>query len=578
MLRFFSYCLRLLILCIACLPASAQGKASYFDAIAKLRQQDKIVAANKIYNEQLAKKDSAFTVPVLLKLLDDAAADKDITLRILANDFLSRFYHDKEHNRQSLQYAMDGLQLAEANEIKMLEAGLTYRTGVAYYRLNQYPEALEYILRANEQIKDIGYENYPDVDHFFYDVAYIYYEFQEYKKSADFLHLANKYPSNDLQTRIVVNNTLALTYLNAQNEDSAYYFFREAFNAAERKHDTTWIGIISGNLGHILLIKHDYTRAHELIMQDYNISLTHKQLRSAAGCLIMLGSIAMSNDDLLTAGRQLDSARMLLSRDVDLVKYQHLYRTLAELSARKKDMASAYRYLDSSVFFKDSISRRNDAKMVAQVEGKIETEKHLAELKLVESERSRQVLLRNFIVVALVLVLVIVFQSLRRLRLKQRKDQQIFAIEKKRVEEEIRNAEGQLSSYIESLREKSNLIEQFKEEIQRLQSAGGNETGQPEQQEILEKLHYATILTEEDWTNFKNMFVKVHKDFFVRLKEKYPDLTQAETRFLSLTKLGFSVNEMANTLGISPDSVRKTRLRLRKKLNLGEHIILEDII
>jgi DNA-binding NarL/FixJ family response regulator len=215
--------------------------------------------------------------------------------------------------------------------------------------------------------------------------------------------------------------------------------------------------------------------------------------------------------------------------------------------------------------------------MVAQVEGKIETEKHLAELKLVESERSRQVLLRNFIVVALVLILVIVFQTLRRLRLKQRKDQQIFAIEKKRAEEEIRNAEGQLSSYIESLREKSNLIEQFKEEIQRLQSPV-NDAGQPEQQEILEKLHYATIITEEDWTNFKNMFVKVHKDFFVRLKEKYPDLTQAETRFLSLTKLGFSVNEMANTLGISPDSVRKTRLRLRKKLNLGEHIILEDII
>jgi hypothetical protein len=262
---------------------------------------------------------------------------------------------------------------------------------------------------------------------------------------------------------------------------------------------------------------------------------------------------------------------------VDLVKYQHLYHTLADLAARKHDMASAYRYLDSSVFYKDSISRRNDAKMVAQVEGKIETEKHLAELKLVESERSRQVLLRNFIVVALVLVLVIVFQSLRRLRLKQRKDQQIFTIEKKRAEEEIRNAEGQLSSYIESVREKSNLIEQFKEEIQRLQSPA-NTPGQPEQQEILEKLHYATILTEEDWTNFKNMFVKVHKDFFVRLKEKYPDLTQAETRFLSLTKLGFSVNEMANTLGISPDSVRKTRLRLRKKLNLAEHIILEDII
>ena len=577
MRNLFSYYLKLLLFCcVACLPGAVAAK-DYFDAVKKLPQQDKIIAANKIYNEQVAKLDSAAAVPVLMKLLDDAVADNDVTTRVLANDFLGRYCHEKERNQKSLQYMLDGLSLAEANEIKLLEADLTYRAGVVYYHLNKYPEAFEYILRANELIKEIGYENYPDVDHFFYDVAYIYYEFQEFKKSADFLHLANKYPSTDLQTRIVVNNTLALTYLNASNEDSAYYFFREAFAAAQKKNDTTWIGIISGNLGHILLIKKEYDKAHELIMQDYNISITHKQLRSAAGCLIMLGSIAMSNNDLATATRQLDSAKFLLSKDVDLIKYQHLYRTLAELSAKKKDMTAAYNYLDSSVFYKDSISRRSDAKMVAQVEGKIETEKHLAALKLVESERSRQVLLRNFVVVALVLIIVIVFQSLRRLRLKQKKDQQIFSIEKKRAEEEIRNAEKQLISYIESVREKSNLIEQFKEEIQRLQSSADN-AGQPEQQEILEKLHYATILTEEDWTNFKNMFVKVHKDFFVRLKEKYPDLTQAETRFLSLTKLGFSVNEMANTLGISPDSVRKTRLRLRKKLNLAEHIILEDII
>lgn len=578
MRSFVLYYTRLLLIPVAvCLAQFAFGKSGYFDAVKELPRRDKVIAANSIYESQLAGKDSATAINALNDLQQYGAAGHDLVLQILADDFRSRYYHDHEYNNESLKYALHGLNLIEKEGISQLEASLTYRAGLAYYGINKYPEAFEYILRAHELIRRIGYDQYPDVDRFFYDVAYIYYDFQEYKKSAVFLKLANQYSSDNLSTRIKVNNTLALTYLNAHQEDSAFYYFQQAFNAAVQKKDTTWIGIISGNLGHILLIRKEYEKARALIMQDYNISLTHKQLRSAAGCLIMLGSIAMSHNDFATATRQLDSARLLLARDVDMQKYQHLYRALSELSAKKNDMSAAYRYLDSSVFFKDSISRRNDAKMVAQVEGKIETEKHLAALKLVESERSRQVLLRNFVVVALVLILIIVFQSLRRLRLKQKKDQEIYAIEKKRAEEEIRNAELQLSSYIESVREKSNLIEQFKEEISRLQSSV-NENGRPEQQEILEKLHYATILTEEDWTNFKNMFVKVHKDFFVRLKEKYPDLTQGETRFLALTRLGFSVNEMANTLGISPDSVRKTRLRLRKKLNLAEHIILENII
>ncbi len=162
------------------------------------------------------------------------------------------------------------------------------------------------------------------------------------------------------------------------------------------------------------------------------------------------------------------------------------------------------------------------------------------------------------------------------MRLKHKKNKEIFEIEKKRAEEEIRNSEKLLLSYIESLKEKNQLIEDFKEEVNRLQSLP-NSPVQQEQQEIYEKLHHATILTENDWLEFKTLFLKVHKDFFGRLAERYPDLTQAETRFLALTKLGLSVNEMANMLGISPDSVRKLRLRLRKKLNLEEHAVLEEV-
>ncbi|MEJ7684517.1 MAG: hypothetical protein WKG06_43050 [Segetibacter sp.] len=62
------------------------------------------------------------------------------------------------------------------------------------------------------------------------------------------------------------------------------------------------------------------------------------------------------------------------------------------------------------------------------------------------------------------------------------------------------------------------------------------------------------------------------------MREKFPDLSPAELRLLILTKLNLSAREMANMLGISIDAIRKSRYRLRKKLNLEEESNLEELI
>jgi DNA-binding CsgD family transcriptional regulator len=49
-------------------------------------------------------------------------------------------------------------------------------------------------------------------------------------------------------------------------------------------------------------------------------------------------------------------------------------------------------------------------------------------------------------------------------------------------------------------------------------------------------------------------------------------------RLLILTKLNLSSREMAHMLGISADAIRKSRYRLRKKLNLEEENGIEVLI
>jgi len=78
--------------------------------------------------------------------------------------------------------------------------------------------------------------------------------------------------------------------------------------------------------------------------------------------------------------------------------------------------------------------------------------------------------------------------------------------------------------------------------------------------------------------NSNNFFEHVHKDFLNRLKEKQPELTQAEIRLLCLTKLNIATKPMAGILGVSLDTIKKSRHRLRKKLVLSEEDSLDNVV
>jgi streptogramin lyase/DNA-binding CsgD family transcriptional regulator len=82
----------------------------------------------------------------------------------------------------------------------------------------------------------------------------------------------------------------------------------------------------------------------------------------------------------------------------------------------------------------------------------------------------------------------------------------------------------------------------------------------------VDELQNLQILTKEDWSNFQVMFEKAFPGYLQELQERLPKLTAAETRLFLLNKIGLGKKELASVLGISPETVKKTGQRLRKKL------------
>ncbi len=84
--------------------------------------------------------------------------------------------------------------------------------------------------------------------------------------------------------------------------------------------------------------------------------------------------------------------------------------------------------------------------------------------------------------------------------------------------------------------------------------------------------------SENDWDLFKLYFEEVNKNFFSTLQENCKDLTTGDQKLAALIKLNLNIKEAAAVLNISPDSLKKARYRLRKKLGLYDRENLADYL
>ena len=206
----------------------------------------------------------------------------------------------------------------------------------------------------------------------------------------------------------------------------------------------------------------------------------------------------------------------------------------------------------------------------------MEVEQHGAELRLLEAKRSRQILIRNSLLAIVILTGIIALLYFNRQRMKRLKELELADLKTARAEDELRNAQKELNTFTSMLKEKNELIESFRSEIELLHQNGDLQN--QERTAHLTQLLNSTILTEEDWKSFRLLFDKVHPGFFIRLKEKMADLSPADTRLIALTKLQLAPKEMAAMLGLTYEAIKKSRQRLRKKINLPEEGSLDEVV
>lgn len=450
-------------------------------------------------------------------------------------------------------------------------AQLCFEIGKHLYDRSYRRESYYFLSKAQERIRI----NPPKDKRFFYNyyeslgLAYLY--FQRYDDARKQFHNALRLTKKGSVDQIGIFNTLGIINRDQDYQDSSKIYFERALEIAHIHHHKPWTGVLSGNLGFYYWKKQQYGKARDLVTQDYLISKETKQWGSAINALNLLIDMDLEIGQTAAAQTKLvEMERLLGETGYEASLYMVYYRSrtaVLEAQGQYKEALESYRKL---VRYSDTLSRQSDIENMKKTEFQINFERKQSEVSLLREKKKRDELKITGLVGLVVVVLIIFIILLNVAQKRRKREKEIARLRHTQVEQELHTAEREMRTILSNLIEKNQLIEQLTEEIDQFQSPENDESRE-EKEKLLDKLQSFTLLTDDDWLDFKKLFEKLNPGFFTRVLSHFPDLTNAEIRLTTLIKLNLSNLEMARVLGISPDSVRKTSLRLRKKLNMELH-------
>lgn len=538
-----------------------------FDKLPQVSEPQRAINAAAIYKKNLRKTSQTFAMAMLDHLYNQASQWDDKRLQWAVYGMRADYYSVKEKlNPKSTVYYLNAIDFAEKNNMST-ENGIALNNVAVYFFINEhYNDACRYFLRSMEAFKQVGLSNVPEIDKYLFNIGYFYYKLGAFDNAKPIIEQALLYSKPLTRDRISYRNTLGLIYRNLQQYNPAIANFQQSLRMAITTKDTAWIGITKGNIGSCYFLEKQYPKAIPYIKTDYTTSLKFNEKQNAAIALLRMVKINLDYKNTLLAGKQLDTvARLLKNANEDVLKETtSFYDLKAKLYKETGQPEKSVEYREIYETYKDSLTKRDNLAVIQRIQMQYDADERLRELNKIEAETRISNVKTDAGIAVLMLLLIITILVYNRQRLKNKKDKELLLAEKQMVNERLKNARIELHKFTENVRQKNLLIENFKQEIERLSIQSANKSDA----DHLEKILQAHIMTDENWTEFKRLFSKVYPGFFVSLNKKNPALSTTDTRIVALMKLGLNNAEMANMLGITVEGIKKAKQRLRKKMEI----------
>lgn|GEM_PF-1338212 len=539
---------------------------------------------------------------------------------VLLCDISADYFNTNQDS--SIAYGKRALKLAkELNYIHGLAIS-NQVIGRCYAMQNKPSEALTYLQEALGYARKINLKrvNHDEVvANILITIGHVYKQKgdksngtpDDYKKALDYYTQAKdaykKAGKSSVHVLMAIGglHLAGLVKLNEQEQLAKIKLAQAAFSEAieqesKEGHPTQTLAMLYSQLGNTYCLQDNLPKGIELLKKALSIQQELGLEKNAAYSIGNIGYFyfqgVVSNcrsctKDMKNPRKTLPIALSYLKQSAEIAKRLDnksllvvQYKNISDVYVQMGRHKDAMNYYKQFVALQDSLRDFAEERKFAQVEAQYAVKQKTDSLKFANEIKDKEIdqrkTERNGTIAVLALVglsgiLLVNRQNIRRKKLKAEKE--LADSNLALADSKLKKAQERLDSFTQNLREKNQLIENFSAEIERLQALPcSNEL--PDTKENLVKLQNSIILTEEQWDNFKDTFEEVHSGFLYRLREKMPDLTPAETRFMALTKLRLTNKEMAGMLGVGDAAVRNYKYRLLKKLDLPSESDINEVV
>ncbi len=472
--------------------------------------------------------DSAFQ---LLRVLHDAAAAAHDDVQTAAClQQMGRICTDQGNYSKALEYFQQAEQLLPASATQLQAANYNELGQLYYHNINKVA-ARQMHLRALELYGKIG----------------------------------------DTRGMAATYGHIGHLYEKVQQPDSAFYFQHLALAAYESVHDNDGIAGIYENLGSI----YEDQEAYDSALVCFNKALAIYEANHDK-----IGSIEVVNNigDIYRKTNRYQQSMGYSRQALDMAKatgnkYQQ--------AAACKDIAqnfhllgqndSAYLYMEQSRKLSLSIYSDQNNRQMNFLRILYDINRKNQEIMKLENSHRLNVIIYSALAAVLVLLVVVGLLVISRQKLKiaqqkvvTDKNEEIQLAQKDQLEVNSKK----LASHTLQVIQRNQFMDELKDSISGIVKEDKRDNKKQLQQLVLrieQNQHQ-----ENQWEEFNGIFNQVHESFFEKLNSVCPDLTPNDIKLVALHKMNINSRDMATILGISQDSLRVARYRVRKKLNLPE--------
>lgn len=402
-----------------------------------------------------------------------------------------------------------------------------------------------------------------------------YFFFKRYEQSKVYLNKSLNCSNTTEHAKINILNTLGLIY-SISNPEKSENYYTEAIELAKQTNNTVWVGVLSGNLGVLYYNKNQYDLARKFLTIDFKTSKNAGEIESALSAMTQLIEIDIVFNDADGVKRKIQTIDSIVTADPKMRNSLSYYRSKALWYEYTHDYEKALELYKVEQRINDSINRLRNIVNANNTEFQIDFEHRQAKIQVLQEQSRTNKRIMVGLIILVVIIAIGAYITILQILKRKKKEKELLELKNKRVKENLEKTEQEMQSVLKSLMEKNETIAKMNEELELLFLK--MDRTEEEHKHLTDKLQSFTLLTDEDWLQFKHLFEKRYPGFFDFFYTNYEDITNAELRLAALLKLNLENLEISKTLGIGPDSVRKTNLRLRKRLDITEQKDLQKLI